>query len=171
MDLFGQNNEVIRTIGFYQPFCSLMLHGKVETRWVRKGKFAPFPLGIYLGYSTKRGCSSETLEDWCGEEILNLIDYTLCNDNTQHLHGMGLWVGKLIKIGKMYEWQEKECFVKYKGEQVRCDRNGVAHFYHQQVLYFENIQPIQPFDFKYGKQGVGIFPASEKHFLKPILQQ
>ena len=47
----------IRTLGFYQPFGSLMLHGKIETRWVRKGKKPPFPLGKYIFYTTQKGKS------------------------------------------------------------------------------------------------------------------
>src|ERR1700679_2290183 len=98
MDLFGNDNEIIRTIGFYQPFCSLMLHGKVETRWVRKGRLAPFPMGIYLGYGTKTGCTDEQLKDWCGNEILKHLEDTLINDFTQHLHGHAMWIGELYKI-------------------------------------------------------------------------
>jgi hypothetical protein len=155
----------IRTIGFYQPFCSLMLHGKVETRWVRLGRFAAFPLGTYIGYSTKIGCSIEKMKEWCGD----LYDYTcrmLADDATQHMHGYALWIGDLIKIGKMYPYQEKECFVKYDSPQIRKDKNGQPHEYWQQVMYFENVVPIEPFEFKFGKQGVGIFPDSHKHLIK-----
>ena len=166
MDLFGENIELLRTIGLYQPFCSLMLHGKVETRWVRNGRFAAFPLGKYIGYCTWKFCTPTMLADWCGVDLERLITETLKEDYTQHMQQKALWIGDLIKIGTMYEWQEKECFVKYKGEQVRIDKNGKSHVYHQQVLYFENVQAIEPFDFEYGKQGVGIFPQSEKHRIK-----
>lgn len=168
MNIFGQYDNVIRTIGFYQPFCSLMLHGKVETRWVRKGRFAAFPLGAYIGYGTKIGCSIEKLKNWCGDEIYGLVTETLCDDNSQHIHGQALWIGNLIKIGTMYQWQEKECFVKHKGIIQRRNKKGEIHDYYQNCLYFENVQAIEPFEFKYGKQGVGIFPSEEKHLIKII---
>ena len=58
-DLFGENNEVIRTLGFYQPYCTAMLHGKVETRWIIEGRTPPMPLGKYLLYSTKKSLGKQ----------------------------------------------------------------------------------------------------------------
>lgn len=51
----------IRTLGFYQPFGTLMLHGKIETRWVKVGKKPPFPEGKYLFYSTQKRCKYDKL--------------------------------------------------------------------------------------------------------------
>lgn len=167
-DLFGGRPEILRTIGFYQPFCSLMLHGKVETRWVRVGRFPAFPLGKYIGYCTHKFCNSQMLADWCGPELETLISETLKEDHTQFMQRKALWIGDLVKIGKMYDWQERECFVRHRGVIERTDKSGSIHDYYQSVLYFENIMPIEPFDFKYGKQGVGIFPETEKHLIKPI---
>lgn len=165
-DLFGDSTEKIRTIGFYQPFCSLMLHGKIETRWVRVGRFAPFPMGKYIGYSTKKECTTEQIMDWSGIEISNLILKTLHREETKSMNGFALWVGDLIKIGTMYPYQERECFVKHKLIQSRLNKQGIRHDYYQNCLYFENVQRIEPFEFKFGKQGVGIFPESQNHLIK-----
>lgn len=150
-------SETIRTLGFYQPFGSLMLHGKIETRWVKVGKKPPFPLGRYLLYTTLNKCDNATLFDWCGAEIMSNIIDTLKDDKTKDLNGFGLCFGDLYKIEPMTILDEKDSFVLYKGVVVREDKNNIPHTYHQQLLHFTNIQPIaEPFKFK-GKQGVGFF--------------
>lgn len=169
MGLFGNGDEIIRTLGFYQPFCSLMLHGKIETRWVRMGKKAPFPLGRYLLYTTKSPCTDLQLTDWCGDELTNHISAVLSEDQTLSLNGYALCVGELYYVGDMDSMIEKECFVKYKGVIKRKDKYGREHDYNQRTLYFKNIQSIIPFEFKFGKQGVGILDkyVNPITFLKP----
>jgi hypothetical protein len=152
--------EPIRTLGFYQPFCSLMFHGKKETRWVRKGKKPPFPIGRYLLYSTKNKCEAPTLFQWCGPEIMLLITQTLEGDVTRFINGMALGFGELVNIRLMVKEDEADAFVKYVGEQERIDKNGVKHIYVQWVLEFKKTERIMPFCFK-GKQGVGVFSQSE----------
>lgn len=153
--LLFDNEEIIHTLGLYQPFGSLMLHGKIETRWVRVGHKPPFPLGRYLLYTTQKECSNPTLFEWCGAEIMSNIIDTLKDDVTKDLKGYALCYGDLYKIQPMTESDEAECFVKYKPFDIREDKNGKKHHYKQQCLFFTNIQPVEPFKFK-GKQGVGI---------------
>lgn len=143
----------IRTLGFYQPFCSLMFHGKKETRWVRKGRKPPFPLGKYLFYSTKKKC--ESLQEWCGQDIMNVIRVTLDEDDTMYYNGYALGYGELVNIRPMTKEDEPLAFVLFQGEQWRTDKNGTKHIYVQWILEFENVERIEPYVFTEGKQGVG----------------
>src|SRR5690348_11535546 len=98
-NLFGvKEDEIIRTLGFFQPFCTAMLHGKIETRWIRKGRKPPMPLGKYLLYSTKKRCSNADLFNWCGPEILNELYTEINNDLTKQYDGYALCIGDLIKV-------------------------------------------------------------------------
>jgi len=161
-DLFG-NNEKIRTIGLYQPFCTAMLHGKVETRWIRKGKKPPFPLGQYVFYSTQKPCTEQNLNDWCGtgdiqEHLMNAVKF----DASVNANGYAIATGRLVNIAPMQIDQEFDCYVKFTGEKKRKDKNGVMQTYVQTCLYFVDVKPIAPIiKWKHGKQGVGFVPAEE----------
>lgn len=152
-----QAKEILRTLGFYQPFCTLMLHGKVETRWVRVGKKPPFPKGKYLFYSTKEPCDINQMIDFCGagNGLRITIEHLLLNDETKNLNGYGLATGVLRDIRLMTKKDEGKTFVEFKGIQIRQDKNGVNHSYQQWCLEFEDVRAIEPIKFTHGKQGVG----------------
>lgn len=157
------SNEIIRTLGFYQPFCSLMFHGKKETRWVRKGKKPPFPLGKYLFYSTKNPCEKPTLFQWCGAEIMLSITETLAGDVTRFMNQSALGTADLVNIRLMTKKDEPLAFVKFMGEQQRIDKKGNTHTYVQWILEFENaFRILQPYTFTEGKQGVGVLKPNSK---------
>jgi hypothetical protein len=160
-------NEIIRSLGFYQPFGSLMLHGKIETRWCREGRKPPFPKGKYLLYTTQKICDAATMEDWCGVELIKLIGKTLNGETTTRYRRRAIAIAELYDIKEMLPTQEKDCFVKFVGDEVRVDKNGIAHLYIQQCLYFKNIQRVQPFIFK-GKQGVGILTDEQKEKIEVV---
>src|SRR5712675_443943 len=167
-DLFGNNIEIIRTLGFYQPFCSLMLppYDKVETRWVRVGRKVPFVMGKYLFYSTKKPCGTEDFYNWCGNELVNLINTLLSNEDTVKLDGYAIAIAQLRKIDLMTKNDEKRCFVECVGSWYRKDKNGTEHEYKQVCLFFEDVQRIEPFEFNFGKQGIGHLPLSEYEKIK-----
>lgn len=152
-----QTLREVRTLGFYQPFCSLMLHGKKETRWVREGKKPPFPLGEYLFYSTKNPCANQTLFQWCGPEIMLSISETLSGDITRFMNGIALAVGELVNLRLMTKEDEAAAFVKFVGKRTVKDKDGNDVVQVQWILEFQNITTINPFKFKEGKQGVGKF--------------
>ena len=160
-DLFDNKTEIIRTLGFYQPFCTLMLYGKIETRWVREGKKPPFPFGKYLFYSTRKSCDSLTLIEWSGTGIASFIDSLLLQDGTRAFNGFAIATGDLRNIRLMTAEDEGKTFVKFRNGEYRRDKNGNLHRYVQWCLEFENVQAIEPFVFEFGKQGVGILPKSE----------
>lgn len=161
-DLFGHTNkEVIRTLGFYEPFCTLMMYGKIETRWVREGRKPPFPKGKYLSYTTKQP-AGDKLNDWCGPEIRDRIYKTLRDEDTM-FHGYALWIGKLVDMWIMKPEDEEKAFVNFVGIKTFYDKEGEMIKKVQWCLKFDNIWRIEPFKFEFGKQGVGILPESEHH--------
>lgn len=170
-DLFGETeSEVIRTLGFYQPFCSLMEFGKVETRWVRKGKKPPFPFGKYLFYSTIRMCENSELFEWCGAELMLSIGRTVILTQERLLNKAALSIGTLVTVRLMTKADEEKAFVKFIGERTVI-KKGVEVVECQWCLVFINVQIIEPFEWKFGKQGVGFVPASELPKIKLLTNQ
>lgn len=166
-DLFGNETkqEVIRTLGFYQPFGTLMHHGKIETRWVRKGKKPPFPLGKYVFYTTANECSYETLEDWCGIDIVVEIEEILQYDVTRNFSKSILSYGELIEVRPLTKEDEPKAFVKFIGEKIFKDKNGKDVVKVQWALIFKNVQPITPVPYHHGKQGVGFLDKQYLPFI------
>lgn len=167
-DLFGNENkeEVIRTLGFYPPFGCLMEHGKVETRWVRKGKKPPFPLGKYVFYTTGKSCSAFTLFEWCGVEIMLTIADTLINNDRKHLTKVILSHGELVEVRLLTKEDEPKAFVKFIGEKIFKDKNGKDVTKVQWALIFKNVIPVTPIPYHHGKQGVGFLDKQYLPFIK-----
>lgn len=165
MNLFNEPSpEIIRTIGFYQPYCSLMLHGKIETRWVRAGKKAPFPLSKYIGYSTKKAATRDQILEWSGEYISMRIKQTLANSGSADLNGYALWQGDLVKVAPASvcgDVPETKTFVTGPDTKLVIDKDGNKVWYDRWLLFFDNVEYIKAFEWKYGKQGVGFVPQEE----------
>ncbi len=153
----------IRTLGFYQPFGSLMLYDKIETRWVRENKKPPFPLGKYLFYTTKKPCDEKTMLEWCGPKMYKEILELMEGERTWPLNGYAIGIGDLIKIKPLEIEEESKAFVKFAGIKTEVSINKV-----QWGLHFENVQGIEPFEWKYGKQGIGFVPESEIDKIKIV---
>ena len=168
MDLFGETNTEpkLRTLGFYEPFGSLMLHGKIETRWVMAGKKPPFPLGKYLFYTTKKECDNITLLNWCGSEIVSEIAGIFGSNEKPSLHGYAIGIGELVDVCEL-KASDTNTFVKFKGSKV-VQKGDKEITYIQWGLWFENVRKIEPFEWKFGKQGVGFVPYSELQKIKKI---
>jgi hypothetical protein len=147
-----QPGQRIRTLGLYQPFATLMLHGKIETRWVgssRNGKLKkpPFPFGKYLIYSTKKAYDYFEVLNIAGKHHAEILKLEAGEDwATYHLKGCAICIGDLVDIIDPIKKTTKNTFVKYAPALNGCRRVG---------LVFQNIQRIKPFEFKGGKQGIG----------------
>lgn len=154
--IFGDDSTleqpVIRTLGLWQPFASMILHGKTETRKVRKGMKPPFPHGIYLIYSTQKVTPPTDLTHWCTAEQQDLIFQTLRDEPTAELRGYALAIMEVKGLAKMTRHDEHHAYIKH----VEWPEHDVWMFAQ------ENVQRIEPFEFKFGKQGVGILPESER---------
>ena len=135
---------IIRTLGFYQPYATLMFHGKLETRWVKKGKKAPFPLGTYLIYSTQKAYSKEEFEYLSGP-FANDAERKIKFDETYRLNGYALGFMDLVEVRDMGLFDSATAFVEYKQDPE----------YRLVALFFTNQKRLEtPVPFK-GKQGVG----------------
>ncbi len=154
-DLFPETIDSfhnLRAMCWYQPFGSLMLHGKIETReWNRNFNVR----GKFLIYTAKKPATSQQLQDWCTPD--NLLDITLEMENepSRNLNGYAIALADLVDYRIMKPEDERKCFVKYSDKR-KC-------------LIFNNIQRIEPFVWDFGSQGISFVPESEKKKIK-ILQ-
>jgi hypothetical protein len=150
--------DTIRTLALYQPFATLMLHGKIETRWIRNNRKPPFPLGKYLIYAAKRKYSLEALMSICGDQYKRVVDI-ICKDDTSDLTGVAICtcdlVGIIDPLPKLYE---EKAFVKVHTPDSCFRMVG---------LHFLNVQHVEPFKVR-GKQGIGFLSDVETAKIKPI---
>jgi hypothetical protein len=167
-DLF--NNEVIRTLGLYQPYATLMLHGKIESRWVKRGKKPPFPLGEYLIYSTKKQYKFDEFTKMAGYDLATkareLFFKDVCNINithSQHLNGFAIGVGELFEVCKMPATWLDDAYYWPPVDQIDPNVEGEISIdgYTLWALRFKDVKRIKPFPFK-GKQGTGFLKANDK---------
>lgn len=135
----------IRTLGMYQPFAELMLHGKIETRWRRVDRKLPFPLGRYFLYATQKQFKEYELRALCGSEQLDRIKDTVGNLNNLKT-GVAICFATLKKIIPITPDLEDQTFIKHA-----APFNGYARF----GLVFEDVHPMIQTPFKEGKQGIG----------------
>ncbi len=151
----SEKKELIRTLGLYQPFATLMLHGKVESRWVKKGKKPPFPLGRYLIYSTKKAYDVAEFKHVSGEFYSDakskLYDEAIISEHcTTGLRGFALAVGDLVKVKPLGMGDLAKAFVDVNLTQLR-DREEGVDLWEQVIidehalwgLWFENVKRIK----------------------------
>ncbi len=116
-----------------QPYASLMLHGKVETRtWNTKVR------DNILICVAKKSYSSEEIIQMCGVDNCLRISHLLKGEE-EYYNGQAIAVGTLVNTAKLESgliWNDT--FIKYQP-------NLFCHFY-------RNVRPIVPFDWK-GSQG------------------
>jgi len=130
--------ETIRALSWKQPYASMMLHGKVETRtWITKY------LGWVLICASQTPYSKEKAYSISGETHYMRIVDALKNDTTGSINGKAIAIGYLYSSIIMGSFQKPEnisssSFVEYNPD-LYC------HFY-------KDVQPIVPFDWK-GTQG------------------
>jgi hypothetical protein len=140
IDLFG--TESLRMLGWKQPFASLMLHGKIETRtWNTAYR------GKVLIYSTKEIFTTDDLleQGLCDELLIDKIKDTLRMEETVELLGTAFATGELIHTRRMKPEDEERCFVKY-------DPKRFCHIY-------SNVIRIVPFAIT----GTQSFPTLWEH--------
>lgn len=154
---------VIRTIGLYQPFATMMLYGKIETRWVDVGRKAPFPLGTYLFYSCKKEYDMEDVMHLSGQHF-GILDNNYSHDlDGPHPWGLGSAgaIGQLVSIiDPLVPPFDVKTFIddgKWKRTVTRTSTDGKLRKSVDQRrigLVFRNVTKIVPFPIT-GKQGVG----------------
>lgn len=149
--LLALHKQPIRTLGLYQPFASLMRHGKIETRWVKKDKKPPFPLGLYLFYSTQKRYEYGEIMQISGRKCFDWMDEVLKGDDTVKMCGYTMCIGELYMVGKMTNDIELECFVEYKESDT----------HHLIALRCRSVKHVFCAKWDHGKQGVGFVPDTE----------
>jgi hypothetical protein len=161
-------NGTIRTLGFHQPYASLMLHGKIETRWVEEGRTPPFPLGKYLIYANKKEYGVTEFMSISGHFAKSAID--ILEYERTLLTGIPIGVGELLKIYP-YSSFDPEKIPKTYVEHTTGVKVVVVHkkniaMNKKFILWCLEFGPIHrlkyTFDFTEGKQGVGICSAATK---------
>ena len=129
-DLFGkQYFQAIQALSWKQPFGSLMLHGKIETRtWKteHRGK-------VLLCLSDKPYKDNEVLEMVTSQQW-DQINQLLLNEPTKELIGHAFAVGVLVECRQMWPEDETPAFVKYN-----------PHLYSH---IYKDVRRIEPFKFK-----------------------
>lgn len=154
---------MIRTLGLYQPYAQLMLHGKLESRWIAKGKKAPFPLGKYLLYATKKAYSVKEFKHLAGEHYERA---RLAISNEELKTSVALCVGDLIERKPITTFGDlADTFYDPPFDQLAYRDADHPEFeiddYVLWGLRFNEVKPIKPFPFK-GKQGVGFLSAENE---------
>jgi hypothetical protein len=131
-----------------------MLHGKIETRVVKAGRKPPFPLGRYLIYTTKKAAEQWVVFDACGPEMTARINSIMKTEPTAKLNGYAIAIGTLSAVRPMVKADESKCFIGWSSDRW--------------CLVFTDVQRIEPFQWEFGKQGIGFVPDSELSKIKPI---
>ena len=154
----------IRTLGLYQPFASLMLHGKIETRLVAIDRKPPFPIGKYLIYSTKKVYLFDEAKDLVMRRYAEDANRVLKGEPTRQMRGYALCIGFLKEIIDPIEPWNAKTFVDLPS--IVNDGNGWPAW-RRVGLVFENMKRIEPFEFK-GKQGIGFLSEEDQKKIKII---
>jgi hypothetical protein len=122
----------MRALSWKDPYASLMLHGKIETR-----KWKTNHRGPVLICCSKKPYSLHAIVNISGAEQTQRIRKVL-GDEWPSVNGMAIAIGNLVDCRPMTPEDENACFVKYQPG-LWC------HIY-------KEVKPIKPFPFK-GKQG------------------
>ncbi len=143
--------EEIRSLSFKQPYASLMLHGKIETRsWPTKYR------GRVLICASKKPYTESEMLGISGEVQTQRILIKIHGEKMKEPEGVAIAVGNLVDCRPMTKEDEEKCFVKFQ-EGLWC------HIY-------EDVQPLKPFQWK-GTQGWKKLDFFQKHDIKIALGQ
>lgn len=152
-DLFGvKPQEVIRALVWKQPFASLMLAGKIETRnryTNVRGKV--LMIAGQKAYDYLKFCE---ISNNSPASVLGLVMYK----HTIELQpaGKAIATGSLVDCRPMTKDDEDKCFVKYKDPWQHYNMKTKKLENRQQWCWiFEDVRAIVPFEIK-GSQGWSI---------------
>ena len=141
-------NETVRALSWKQPFASLMLHGKIETRvWDSKYR------GWVLICASKQPYSLKQIQQISGIGQLHRIMESLPLGMMNQRFGVAIAVGKLAYSQTMLSAVD-EYIGPDKSLVIKSIENDCFVKYHPELWMhtYEDVQPIVPFDWK-GKQG------------------
>ena len=122
------NNLIVRSLCWYQPFASLMLHGKIETRMWKNNSYVR---GKILICSTNIPFNDFDLFNLVGKNKLSRIIDTLKKDPSRKLNGYAIAIGDYVNFRPMKLKDEEMAFIPYSKKR-KC-------------LIFKNVKRIKPF--------------------------
>lgn len=150
--MMGHINEEVRYLGWKEPFASLMLCGKIETRtWPTKYR------GLVLITASKTFYNENQVMDIAGINNATRCFVTLNEKGIKEQKGMAIAVGRLVDCRLMTKEDEEKCFVEYREPwfEERTSKNTGIIKTVQMKLYchvYEDVKAIIPFELK-GAQG------------------
>jgi hypothetical protein len=142
----------VRALWWKQPFATLMLDGKVETRtWETKY------FGWVLICATQTPYAWKEVKDWAHIRLITAkgfedLEYRPYVDQKKFPCGVAIAIGELTGCRKMID--EHDAFDAY----VKFNPDLYCHFY-------KNVTPIEPFPIK-GQQGWKTLSKEEKSLIK-----
>ena len=127
-DLFG--NQEMKALSWREPFATLMLHGKIETRsWSTNYR------GLVLICASQKEYPISKVLEISGEHQISRITKIMYNYGTDYdVNENAIAVGRLIDCRPMQPNESDKCFVKYNPA-LWC------HIY-------KDVRPINPIPFK-----------------------
>lgn len=147
-DLFG--DKELRALSWKEPFASLMLHGKIETRtWATKYR------GLVLICASKDPYTPKILLGISGKQVHRITDLLTFPDVAPTL-GHAIAVGELVDCRPMVKADEDVCFVQYREpwQERRVRKDGSVHIVKKRLWchIYENVREIEPIEWS-GVQG------------------
>ena len=141
-ELFANYNEIIRALWWNQPYASLMLHGKIETR-----TYPTNVRGKVLICACKKRYDLGTIMTISGRNQFDRMN-TILQDGEAAITGKAIAIGDLVDCRRMTLRDADKCFVEFHASRW--------------CWIFENVQAIEPFEIK-GKQGWAILDEATKN--------
>lgn len=140
-------NVELRALNWKQPFASLMLHGKIETRvWDTKYR------GWVLICASKSPYKSDEICHISSLEGLNTIVKTVGGLIAWPL-GEAIAIGRLVDSRFMLKSDQDKCFVKYHEPWLHTSKKtGKKSWKRLWCHVYEDVQPIEPI-VRVGSQG------------------
>ena len=161
----------MKALTWKQPFASLMVHGKIETRtWKTNVR------GKVLICASKVPYNLNQVQGISGDYQLTRIMNTLAIPDPGNFGdldcGFAIAIGNLVDCRPMKPTDEDDCFVLYNPSAiVTIDGNG-EHHYPLWCHIYEDVRAIVPIPFK-GKQGWSEVNQNilDQIFLKKVSQE
>lgn len=142
----------IKALTWKQPFATLMLYGKQETRaWNTKVR------GLVLICSSVKNYVSEEVFDIAGATQYNRIHARLQTGRFKVINGFAIGIGRLADSQNMQECAfsleelEEKTFVSYRS--------------HLWVHFYEDVRPIKPFEWKGGQRWRNVTPEQKSKII------
>lgn len=144
-------NEPLLALSWKEPYASMMLHDKIETRtWNTKYR------GLVLICASRKFYSESEVMAFAGEVLTQKIFVTLLNAGTKEKRGNAIAIGRLTDCRPMLPEDEANCFVKYREpwQVQKKKKDGTVKIITKRLYrhVYEDVRAIEPFPWK-GTQG------------------